>query len=371
MAAATSSSSARWTKKNLPRAILILGAESALREEAIAMVKTVAFGSADAKDANIVTLHGPASANEAQTLTPADILDETNTASMFAAEDELKVVLVRQADVFLTDKDYREIFERAIENIPATSTLVLEASNYGQFKTTRLYKQLAAQNAAVECDSLVGKFGDTQELEHEVEQRARKKGLSLPHGALRALLARSSKSLGVIEEELGKLALALEAQPDSTVAVTEEQIEELCATTATFNAFNFADALLDRNARTALEVLGAIFERGLADSKKPGKVVTNEGALTMVLLGALTWKLSQLQDVQSQIDQGRGERDAFVAGKVFGPGQDSMRRVLRKHNGTSIRRCVEALYRAYLDLRLSRLGGQAVMEQMVWRMIKS
>jgi len=362
---------ARWTKKTLPRAILVLGVESALREEAIAMIKTVAFGSAEAKDANIVTLYGPASANEAQTLSPADILDETNTASMFAPEDELKVVLVRQADIFLTDKDYREILENNVEKIPATSTLVLEAANFGQFKTTRLYKQLAAKNAAVECDSLVGKFGDTQELEHEVEQRAKKRGLNLAHGALRALMARSSKSLGVIEEELGKLALALEAQPGAPVQVSEEQIEELCATTATFNAFNFADALMDRNARTALEVLGAIFERGLADNKKPGKVVTNEGALTMVLLGALTYKLTQLQDVQTLIEQGRGERDAFTAAKVFGFGQDSMRRLLRKHSAASIRRSVEALYRAYLDLRLSRLGGQAVMEQMVWRIVKS
>lgn len=368
-AAAAPTQSARWTKKNLPRAIVVLGPESVLREEALAMIRTAAFGTADAKDANIVVLHGPASASEAQTLSPADILDETNTASMFAAGDELKLVLVRQADVFLADKDFREIFERNIGNIPATSTLVFEAAAYGPFKTTRLYKLLAAQRATVECESLVGKFGDTQELEHEVEQRARKKGLNLPHAALRALLARSSKSLGVIEEELGKLALALEARPDAPVAVSEEQIEELCATTATFNAFNFADALLDRNAKAALEVLGAIFERGLADSKKPGKVVTNESALTMVLLGALTWKLSQFQDVQSYLDQGRG--DAFAAAKVFGPAQESMRRLLKKHSTGSIRRCVEALYRAYLDLRLSRLGGQAVMEQMVWRMVKS
>ena len=364
MAAATPTKSSRWTKKNLPRMLVILGAESALREEAIAELKAV-IGE------NVVTLHGPASANEAQTLSPADILDETCTASMFAAEDELKMVLVRQADVFLTDKDYREIFERNLEKIPATSTLVFEAATYGQFKTTRLFKALAVQNAAVECESLAGKFGESPELEHEVDVRARGKGLNLSHGALRALLARSAKSLGVIDEELDKLALAAEARPGTSVAVNEEQIEEICATTATFNAFNFADALLERNAARALEVLGAIFDRGLADSKKPGKVVTNESALTMVLLGALTWKLTQLQDVQMHLELGKGERDAFTAAKVFGFGQDAVRRTLRKHTVASIRRCVEALYQAYLGLRLSGLSGREVMEQMAWRMVKS
>ncbi|HYG77872.1 MAG TPA: DNA polymerase III subunit delta [Planctomycetota bacterium] len=371
--APTSAPKSRWTRQSLPRVVFILGAESALREEAIAEIKTAAFGTPEGAGMNIITLHGPASPNEASTLTPADILDEACTASMFGGDDETKVVLVRQADVFLTDKEWREIFERNAEKIPASTTLVFEAATYGQLKNTRFYKSLAQQNAVAECDSLAGKYGDSKELEVEVDQRARKRGLNLSHGALLKLLGRSAKNLGVIEEELDKLGLTLQAQPGSPASVSEEHIEEYCSSSATYTAFNFADAVIDRNAKRAMEVLGGIFDRGIADSAKPGKIITNESSITMLLLGALTWKLSQLQDAQTGIDLGKPEREAFTAAKVPPVPflQDAFRRTLKKHTTASLRRCMDALFRANLDLRVSGLPPQEVMEQMLWRMVKS
>src|SRR5690242_14821737 len=104
MAAATSKASP-WNSKTLPRMILIIGAESALREEALAAVRTAAFGK-DEPGMNIVTLHGPTANAESSGPTPADVLDEVCTASMFASADDLKLVIVRQADLFLGGKDF-------------------------------------------------------------------------------------------------------------------------------------------------------------------------------------------------------------------------------------------------------------------------
>src|SRR5437879_2266718 len=92
-AAPASGSPAQWTRATLPRVILIIGPESALREEAIAAIKKAAFG-AHNSDGWFVQ-HGAISNNESDALTPASVLDEVCTQSMFAAEDELKVVLVR------------------------------------------------------------------------------------------------------------------------------------------------------------------------------------------------------------------------------------------------------------------------------------
>jgi DNA polymerase III delta subunit len=368
------STAPRWTKATLPRVVLVVGAETALREEALAAVRAAAFGDSD-PGLSWVVLHGPTAPNQPDALTPATFLDEVRTSSMFAAPDELKVVLVRQADVFLTDKDYREMVERNVDELPKSATLVLEAATFGKLKTTRLYKDLAAKKAVVECEPLAGRYGESPELEVEVGKRARAKGLALAHGALLALLERSARNLGMLEEELDKLALALrpisEAAPAGGVPVSEEDVAEICASTRTYSAFNFVDALLDRDAKRSLEILGAVFERGIADAAKPGRFITNEGSIAMVVLGALTWKLSQLQDLQAAIDAGQREQDAFAAAKIFGFRQDGFRRTLRKHSGLSLRRCMDALFQANLDLRRSGLGAQEVLERLVWTFAKS
>jgi DNA polymerase III delta subunit len=288
---------------------------------------------------------------------------------MFASGDELKVVLLRQADVFLGK--YYAVLEEHLDRIPSTSTLILEASGWGKLKSTRFFKALAERKAVVECDALIGKFGDSPELETEVDRRARARGLQLNHGALLALLNRSAKNLAVIEEELDKLALVLKAGGADGVPVTEQNIEELCASTATYNAFNFVDAVLDRSAARALEVLGGLMERGLSDSNKPGKVITQEGSIAMVVLGALTWKMAQLQDLQAALDAGTREFDAFKTAKIFYR-QDAVRATLRKHSAASLRRCVEALFQANMNLRGGRAGGpREVLEQLVWSIVKS
>ncbi|MFH0938667.1 MAG: DNA polymerase III subunit delta [Planctomycetota bacterium] len=362
-----------WTRQTLPRVILILGPETALREEAIMAVRAAAFGDQEA-GLNWVVLHGPMTANETNAITPASFLDEVCTSSMFAGPDEMKVVIVRQADVFLSDKNYREILERNLNRIPQDATLVLEAITYGKLKTTNFYKALAGKKAIVECESLAGKYGDSSDLEREVAKRARAKGLELSHGALLALLARGTQNLSVLQEELDKLALALRSnmdkQPNAT-PVSEEAVAEICASTRTYNAFNFTDAILDRDTKRALEVLGAIFDRGIADGDKAGKIVTIEGSIAMLILGALTWKVSQLQDLQAALDAGQSERVVFESAKIFGFRQESIRRSLRKHSGASLRHCMEAIFRANLDLRRGGRQAQEVIEALAWSIAKS
>lgn len=364
------SNPAQWTRATLPRIVLIAGPESALREDAIAAVKKAAFDSGDSD--GWMVLHGALTSNEAEALTPATVLDEVCTRSMFASPDELKVVLVRGADMLL-EKHFR-LFEDNLDAIPDSSTLVIEATSFARLKTTNFYKKLGARGAVIECDALASEFNNSA-LEAEIERRARVLGLSLSHGALLALLARSSKTLGVIEEELSKIALVLRppaapgAAAPPVIQVSEHDIAEICATTNTATAFHFVDALLDGDARGALETLGTLFDRGIVDAKKPGKLITQEDAIVIIVLGALTFKLSQLQDVRAALDAGKPESVAFTEAKVFGFRMDSMRRTLRKHTGATLRHAVDALFHTYLDLR--RGGGgvdpRATMERLVFK----
>ena len=365
-----------WTARSLPRLLLVIGSEAALREEAVAAVKTaVTAGTSGKRSAvNWIVLHA-AAAGDARGVTPADVLDEVCTASMFAEADEMKVVLVRNAEAFLSGEN-REIFERNVARIPNSATLILEAANFGMLKNTNFYKGLAKQKAVVECASLAGKFGDHRELSEELERRARAKGLLLSYDALQALVDRSAKNIGILDEELDKLVLALR-QSDSPrlggghpasvappVKVSVQDVENCCSTTSTFSAFNLADALIERDRKQALEVLGGLFDRGMTDPK--GRLITSESSITFMLLGALTWKLSQIQDVMAAIDAGKREQEAFAAAKVPPFKFDAFRRTLRKHSRASLRRCMEALFRANLDLRMGS-GPRESMEQLVWK----
>ena len=368
-AAADKSAAPAWTSATLPRLILIAGPEAALREEALERVKNSAAPAAP------VTFHGPASLNESEALAPATVLDEVCTRSMFAADDELKLVLVRGADIFLAA--HFRLFEEQLDAIPDSSTLIFECAGFGKLKTTNFYKKLIARNAVIECGTLFGEYGDTSAIELEITRRAQALGLRLNHGAMLALLARSAKSLGVIEEELGKLALTLkpagQAGVDAQIVeVTEQHIDEFCARTGTSTAFQFVDAVLQGDARNALEILGALFERGIADSKKPGKLITQDDAIVMIVLGALTYKLSLLQDVRAAIDCGKSEYAVFGEFKLFGARKDDIQRLLRKHTDYSLRRSVEALFNAYLSLR--RGGGsepQAVLNELIFKFVRA
>jgi DNA polymerase III delta subunit len=364
----------RWTRATLPRVVLIIGPESALRDEAIAAAKKAAIGEQGEAGLNWLIKYGPQNQNEANPLMPADVLDELCTPNMFASGDELKVVLVRQGDVFL--KRHFAVLEDNLKNIPSTSTLVLEATGYGNLKSTRFFGLLAEQGGVVDCEALAGKYGDSPELEAEVQRRATAKGLNLQHAALVALMNRSAKNLAVLDEELDKLSLALKpagapGEKSEPITVIEQHIEEICASTATFNAFNFADAIIDRKAPQALEVLGSLLERGLADSTKPGRVTTNEGSIAILLFGALNYKLSQLQDLRANLDAGVREFDAFRNAKIPPFRQNAMQYTLRKHDSGSLRRCVDALFQANLDIRSSGSTARDVLEKMVWAFVKS
>src|ERR1043165_597919 len=161
---------AQWTRATLPRVVLVAGPEAALRDEGIAAVKKAAFG--ESVSDGWVVLHGALTSNESDALTPAAVLDEVCTRSMFAAPDELKVVLVRGADMLL-EKHFR-VFEDNLDAIPDGAVLVLEAASYGRLKTTNLYKKVAARGAVIECDALAGEF-NTSVLEAELENDTRAK----------------------------------------------------------------------------------------------------------------------------------------------------------------------------------------------------
>jgi len=358
-----------WAKGKLPRAVLIVGPEAALREEALAGVQKAAFGAGDG-GMNWVVLYGSKAEQDGELLSPASVLDEVRTRPMFGAEDEPKVVVVRRADALLATADARDIFERNLTDIPQDAVLVFELAGWGTLKPTRVVKAIAAGGGLVECESLAGRFeGPDSPLVREIQDRAKLLGLALSINAAMLIIKRCGTVLNLLEEELKKLALALNAEHGQALKVDEALVEQVCANSRGAGAFDFADAVTQRNTKLALETLGAIFAHGLVDSRKPDKAVTNEASIVISLLAALNWKLAMLQDFRTALDGGAQERDAFAMAKVPFFQQDAVRRLSRTYTAAFSRKAMEALFRANLELRTGH-DRHALLEKLVWELAR-
>jgi len=357
-----------WAKGKLPPAILILGPEAALREQALVGIRKAAFADGDG-GMNWIVLHGPERARGEQDATePATVLDEACTGSLFAEAGEPKVVVVRKAELLLESARNKAIFERALPELPDCAVVVFEVAEAGRLKSTRLYKWFAKNEAGVACDALAnpwGPDGPDSPLTRKLAERAAALGLKMDAGAAMALIERSGRNLGVLSEELAKLSLALGASPREAVPVSTQDVERVCSDTRLPDPFEFAAALAERDLKRSLETLGSIFEHGLGDYQKPGRVITNEASIAMRLLGVATWKLTQLQDLRAALDEGAGEFEAFKRAKLFGARRDDARRTLRRHSAASLRRAVEALLRANLRMRTGSSPREAL-DGLIW-----
>jgi DNA polymerase III delta subunit len=197
-------------------------------------------------------------------------------------------------------------------------------------------------------------------------------GLSLSHGALLALLHQSAKNLGVIEQELAKLALSLRnnaaGAPDGApLPVNENDVAEICATTSVATPFAFANALMSGEVKQALETAGTLFDRGIADVKKPGKLITRDDSILTLVLAAVAYKLTQLQDIRESLDQGKSEMEVFKQARLFYERASEARKALRRFDASGLRRAMDALFAAFMDIR--RGGGEprAILERLVFR----
>lgn len=365
---------ARWKKEGPPRVVLLVGPEEALRREMLETLRRAVFPDGSSPEWGRVVFFGPEAAGETEELMPAAVFDEACTLPMFAAPGERKLVEVRRAELFLDKR--REMFERRLAEVPESAVVVFEARQVK--RTTRLWRRFSELGCIVECGLSEGSrgggrgAGEGTSLEAEVEARAREAGLRLTPAAFRALLERCGRTLAVLEEELAKLALVFgkAGAEGHSAALTPRDIENVCARTRLYGAFDYADKLAARNLRGALETLGGIFARGLGDHRRPGRVVTRDSEIAARLLAAATWKIFQLQDSRAAVEAGRREFDIFREAKVFGSARQSeFRRVLRGYSPAALRRAVEGLFQAQMDLR-SGQAPEAVLEEMTWKICR-
>lgn len=247
------------------------GDEAFLKRQALAALRETVFGPGG-DDMGW-------SAHAGEQATFAAVVDELRTAPFLAPR---RVVVVEAADPFVTR--YRQALEKLAADPPASGVLVLEVKSWPA--NTRLAKLLPTA-ATISC-----KAPTTQKLaDWCIAWATSRHGKRLTPAAARALVELIDRNMGVLDQELAKLA----AYVGKAERIDASDVDEAVGGGREANVFEIFDALgAGRHAESL-----AILERSLAQGQDP-----------MRILGAFSHQLRMLARAAALVRLGRSPAQA-------------------------------------------------------------
>jgi DNA polymerase-3 subunit delta len=192
--------------KSLGPLVAVFGAEAYLKREVLLALRRVVSGG-DPEELESRSLEG-------EDADLAGIIDELSTVSLFG--DCPRMVIVENAETFVTE--HRAALEKYIERPAKRGVLVLDVKTWRS--DTRLAKATdAAGGLAVRCDP-----PKLQQIRDWLMHRAKGLGVDLQRDALALLLDLAPLELGILEQELVKLATTVGEGGRVTPAIVEENV---------------------------------------------------------------------------------------------------------------------------------------------------
>ncbi|MSR56468.1 MAG: DNA polymerase III subunit delta [Planctomycetaceae bacterium] len=315
-------------KQPLGPIVVLYGAERFLKNEALKVVTRLVLGEGE-EELALTRLAG-------NTVELKSVVDSLLTVSMWSAK---QLVVVDDADDFVTR--YREGLERYLERPAKKSVLVLEVKSWPA--NTRLAKKTAAIGLPLECGSLKG----TELFAWLGELSRGRHGKKLDRGAAQVLVDLAGNDLGLLDQELGKLAAYVGSAP----AIDAEAVEKLVGGWKTETTWRMLDAVRDGQLGSALEYL----EKLLVSGEHPLK-----------LLGGVNFVFRPLARATELARQGLPLAEALTQAGVkpftIGPVQAYLRRLGRPR----AEKIGHWLLQADLDLKgSSRLPDRAIIERLL------
>jgi DNA polymerase-3 subunit delta len=259
-----------WLTKAPPKAIpgvcVAYGDEPFLKRQVLARLRQTILGDGDAefswdefdeKETKVVL---------------RDVLDELSTVSLFGSGR--RVVAVLNADEFITR--FRPQLEDYVAKPRSTGILILEVKTWAA--NTRLFKAVAASGMQVECKAP----SPDRASGWLVQWAADKHAVKLDRSAAELMVDIVGPELGLLDQELAKLAAATEGTIDVTL------VRDLVGGWRAKTAWEMIDAALAGQAADALTQL----DRLLAGGEHP-----------LAVLGPLGWTLRQMAAAVGVIEQ--------------------------------------------------------------------
>lgn len=289
------------------------------------------------RDAIIALVLGDADPSFAVSGYPGDRLDFStvrNDLDTLPFLAPVRVVVVEQADAFVTE--HRPALEKYVTAPSKIGVLILDAKTFPE--TTKLAKALP-DAAKVACKALP----PARLPEWAAGWAEAHHGKKLTPDAAHLLVELVGPQMGLLDQELAKLAVAAGSKP----AITPEDVDALVGRSRAANVFHILDAVGAGKPAEALKILAELFE---------------EGEAALAVLGPLTYSLRQLAGVNRQIAAGLPLGPAMDAAGVpkWPQKRQEIERLLR-HLG---RRRLDQLTDWLVEVNLGLKGGNPLPERL-------
>ncbi len=293
--------------------IVLHGGESTLKSAAIALISKAVLGE-DADETSLVHLSGA-------DLDWARVRDELATVSMFTAR---RLVVIDDAEDFVSR--FRGQLEAYIDKPAKKSSLVLDVKTWK--KNTRLAKRLDTQGLEIDCGELVG----PRLTGHLAETAETVYGKQLSREAAALMVELAGTGLGLLEQELGKVAAYVGDRP----RITPEDVRQLVGGWKAETTWTMLDAVRDNQPGVALACLEKLLTAGEAGPK---------------LLGGISFVFRKLADATERSREGVPLAAALKDAGVFFRDIDNAERYLRRVKRPRAERILARLLKADSDLK--------------------
>ena len=317
---------------------VVFGDESFLRRQSLLKLREAVLGGGEA-DLSLSTFEG-------RRVELRDVLEELATVAMFGSGKRMAVV--EEADEFV--RRYRPQLEEYVAQPASSGVLVLDLKSFPA--NTRLYKATVAEGLVIDCSAPAASaatrwIGAWAEQVHQVQ---------LPQAAAETLVEIVGPELGLLDQELAKLALL--TGPDRKI--TAELVSRSVGGWRSKTAWEMLDAALAGNAHDALVQLDRLLASGESPIGVLGQISASlrrfAAATRLVLQAEAAGRRPQLQPALQQ---------AGIRSFVLQKAQQQLRR-LGRQRGSQL---YDWLLQADLDLKgASALPPRLVLERLIIRL---
>lgn len=268
----------------IPAVVVLFGRDAFLRRLAGEQVKAGVLG----QDADV-----PYAKLTGSVATWADVADEVNTMSLFGGSGR-RLVVLEEADSFVTK--FRDELEKFLERKRSGGVLVLQVDRWAA--NTRLYKKCDELGLQIECNPPEKKAGKRPVLDGPrlakwfVTRTPALHGAKITSGAVEQLIELLGPELGLIDQEIERLALFVEVGG----TIDEQLVLEQVHGGQLQEMWNLVDAAVEGQSSEAILQLDRFFQAG----DKPQK-----------LYGQIAWSLRRYAAATRIFQRGQRRGDAI------------------------------------------------------------
>lgn len=314
-----------------PRPVMaVYGDDSFLRRQSLLKIREAVLGH-DEGDFSFSTFDG-------DVIELRDVLDELATVAMFGGVKRL--IVIEDADSFVSR--YRSQLEDYVSRPSRTGILALELASLPS--NTRLYKQVSAEGLAIDCSAPT----ESRLSKWLIDWAKRQHKVQLNSAAADVLVDLTGPELGLLDQEIAKLAISLGEEKQITPELVARYVGGWRAKTV----WEMLDAALDGKLPEAMQQL----DRLLASGEQPIGILGQISA-SLRRFAAATRLILQAETFSRRVTLSNALEQAGVKPFVLQKAERQLRRLGRRRGAQ--------IYQWLLDTDLALKGNSSMPPRLI------